>query len=260
MHHALSARKTRLLCAIMTDLTHSYDSREVRMRVGTHLLDLFDADFFASFIWNPESKVFEDRVTLNMDPDNLDRYEEYFQFRDPITSKLQQRIRATSVNEIMDQRDLMKTEFFHDFLARDGLYYGMNYYAYDGPRNVGDFRIWRRGGRENFTRRDLQLLDAIGPAFTNAQKNILALKATRQHAASNEPDIESGFDGLGLTPRERAVARAILSGKSDKAIARAEGVAFSTVRTHVRNLFQKLHVSNRTELAHRLMSAAKNSR
>jgi len=257
MHLALSARKTDLLCAIMADLTHSYDSREVRTRVGTRLLDLFEADFFASFVWNPEKKVFEDRVTINMDPGNLDNYEKYFQFHDPITSKLQQRKRATAVNEIMDQPDLMRTEFFNDFLAHDGLYYGMNYYAYDGSRNIGDFRIWRGRGRDNFTRRDLQLLDAIGPAFTNAQKNILAVNMAAREREKPEPGLDAVVARFKLTPRERIVAQAILSGKSDKAIAEAESVAFSTVRTHVQNLFQKLHVGSRTELVHRLMNAAK---
>ena len=252
MHLALSARKTKLLCDVMSDLTHSYDSGEVRSRVGYHLMELFGADYFASFVWNPKRKEFEDRVALNMDPENLTAYETYYQFRDPITSKLQQRKRATSVNEILDQRALMRTEFFNDFLARDGLHFGMNYYAYDGASNIGDFRIWRGIGRENFTRRDLALLDAIGPAFTNAQKNILTLKDTLRDRQDQSVDLETSFEHFGLTPRERTVARAILNGKSDKAIADAEAVAFSTVRTHVQNLFQKLNVNTRSELAHRL--------
>ena len=86
-------------------------------------------------------------VFLNMSPDNLARYEEYYQFRDPITPVLQKRRRATLVREVMPQDELEKTEFFNDFLIQDGLHHGINVYAYDGDLNIGDLRIWRGKGR-----------------------------------------------------------------------------------------------------------------
>ncbi len=40
----------------------------------------------------------------------------------------------------MPQRELMRTGFFNDFLARDGLHRGINAYSYAGQRNIGDLR------------------------------------------------------------------------------------------------------------------------
>jgi acyl carrier protein len=53
----------------------------------------------------------------------------------------------------------VRTEFFNDFLYRDGLYWGVNLYAWDGDRNIGDMRIWRSRRRERFGADTLDLLE-----------------------------------------------------------------------------------------------------
>jgi hypothetical protein len=59
---------------------------------------------------------------------------------------------------------------FNDFLARDGLHYGLNLYVYDGEINIGDMRIWRNRRRENFDSSDLEVLDLIKPHFCNSMR------------------------------------------------------------------------------------------
>ena len=142
--------------------------REVRERIGHHLLELLSADYYASFVWDTPSRSFGSGVWLNMSPDNLASYDAYFQYNDPITLKLQARREPTLVTQIMPQRELMRTEFFNDFLARDGLHWGVNVYSYAGQRNIGDLRIWRGRHRENFDLRTLELLRLVEPAFTGA--------------------------------------------------------------------------------------------
>jgi hypothetical protein len=83
--------------------------------------------------------------------------------------------RAVCVNEVMPRHELVRTEFYNDFLARDGLYYGLNLYVYDGDRNIGDLRIWRDRRHANFDDSDLQVLEIIKPHFCNAMKNILRI-------------------------------------------------------------------------------------
>lgn len=53
--------------------------------------------------------------------------------------------------------------------------------------------------------------------------------------------------GSALTPREREVLAALLSGASDHAVARSLGISPHTVRSHVRNVLRKLGVRTRTE-------------
>jgi len=54
----------------------------------------------------------------------------------------------------------------------------------------------------------------------------------------------------GLTIREAQIALEIAYGKTDHEIAATMGVAFSTIRTHINHLYEKLAVRNRAALVH----------
>lgn len=249
-----AARQRRLARVIGLLSDERSDDLESLHQIGRDLLDLLGADHYASYLWDPEGQVFHGRVALNVAENHIPDYERYFQFHDPITAKLQVRRRPTLVREIMARRDLMRTEFFNDFLRRDGLYYGINFYAYDGGRNIGDMRIWRRRGREDYEREDVELLALIAPAFTHAMRRRLARQSEAHsprlppsHLAP-DPGFEAGF-APGLTRREAAVASLAARGLSDKEIARRLGIGFTTVRSHLESAFAKLGVRNRTGLA-----------
>ena len=243
----LTARQTDLLARTLDHLTRDFGSSEIRRQVGLDLLDLLGADYFASYVWDAQRGIFADRVAHNMDPSNLARYEAYYQFHDPITRKLQQRRGPTLVVQIMPQEALVRTEFFNDFLGRDGLYWGVNLYAYDGSRNIGDLRIWRRRCRGNFDRTALDVLEIINPVFTQA----LRLALPEQASGARAP---SGSAIPGLTPREAEVAALVAQGLGDKEIGCRLDMAFSTVRTHVKSVFEKLSVHNRASLCRVLLS------
>lgn len=53
---------------------------------------------------------------------------------------------------------------------------------------------------------------------------------------------------LGLPPRQADVLRCVLDGMPDKLIADATGISVSTVRTHLRRLFEKFGANDRVEL------------
>lgn len=240
----LSSAKAKLLSEVMVTLAEPHEEAQIRRRIGEQMLALLDADHYASYVWNDAAGVFEGRVALNMCPGNLSAYEAYYQYHDPITSLLQQRRGPTLVGEVMPQSQLVRTEFFNDFLYRDGLYWGVNLYAWDGDRNIGDMRIWRGRRRENFDAEALGILELIRPAFT------AALKRAREAACAREAPPESA--GERLSGREAEVARLAAIGWTDKAIARHLGIGFTTVRTHLSNAFAKLGVANRVQLAARL--------
>ncbi len=59
----------------------------------------------------------------------------------------------------------------------------------------------------------------------------------------------SGDEVDSLTPREHDVLGAVARGLSNKEIAAALGLSEYTVRNHLRNIMEKLHLRNRTEAA-----------
>jgi two-component system NarL family response regulator len=82
------------------------------------------------------------------------------------------------------------------------------------------------------------------------------LKAVRAVAAGRkfiQPDLAEilteNFNHETLTPSEQKILRMIVAGKSNKQIASEANVSENTVKTHVKNLFEKLHVSDRTSAA-----------
>jgi DNA-binding CsgD family transcriptional regulator len=239
----LSAPERHALATCFSLLAEDLNEREIRRRLGEALLALFRADHFASYVWNERQRKFGDGLALHMDPANLAHYDAWYQYRDPITFLLQSRRRATLVGEVMPRQALLRTEFFNDFLARDGLHWGINLHAFDGAQAVGDLRIWRGRRRSDFDAHDKELLDLIEPAFVAALR-----RARRQKGASAPLPIVSPAVA-GLSPRERDVARCVCRGLSDKEIARELGISLPSVRTYLRRLFDKLGVHRRAGLA-----------
>src|SRR5690348_3518437 len=166
----LSAAQGRTLSRLMVTLAEPLGEAEVRARIGTHMLELLEADYYASYVWDAERGVFDGRIALNMSDANLAAYEAWYQHRDPITPRMQPRRGPTLVEQVMPQCDLVKTEFFNDFLFRDGLYWGVNLYAWDGDANIGDMRIWRSRRRARFGTDTLELLELVKPAYVAALK------------------------------------------------------------------------------------------
>ena len=255
----LTSRESDVVFRIMGELSAGHTSRDLRVSLCPLLRDLLNADYLASYVWREEDGRFGGRVALNMSDDNLSSYETYYQFRDPITPALQRRRRTTSVNEVISRPALERSEFFNDFLARDGLYYGINYYAYAGGANIGDLRIWRGRGKEDFSRREIEIVDAIGPAFTNAMRRALARESGGGSRAPFGALMERIERETRLTAREKEIAMSAVLGKTDMEVAEALGISVTTVRTHLKHIFAKLDVSNRTQLATRFAFPAADS-
>lgn len=257
----LSYRKQQVLSQLLATLAETQTEADLRSRIGDPLLKLLDADYYASYTWEPEQKRFGRCIALNMSDDTLDSYETYYRHVDKLTPLMARQRRTTLVNQLMPQAELAKTEFFNDFLQRDGLYWGLNLYIWQGQSNLGDVRIWRNKHRSAFDTQEAGLLELIRPALT------VSLRRARATLPMPISDYGNARTGAGLalcvsqTPsqprlalerlsrREQQVAQMAAEGLSDKAIAKNLDIGFTTVRTHLGQAFRKLGISNRVRLA-----------
>ncbi|WP_310610217.1 LuxR C-terminal-related transcriptional regulator [Limnohabitans sp.] len=241
----LTGKQMRLISKIMQVFTESHNEKEIREIVGDLVMQLLQAQYYASFVWQDDSASFASAIQINMDPANIQQYENYYQFNDPITPLMKRYEVAVRATDVLKQEELIKTEFYNDFLKKDGLCWGVNLYAWQRGRNLGDMRIWRDSRRNNFSEDDLRMLDMIQPAFTNA------LARAREYA---EPRNATPSLIISLSPREQETAQLVAQGLSDKEIARHLNIATTTVRTHLENAFRKTGASNRAGLAHKILS------
>jgi DNA-binding NarL/FixJ family response regulator len=202
----------------------------IRKEVFFNVVRLARADFAASYVWDPGAGRFNDGVVYNMGKENIRHYEEWHQFRDPHTFKLRARRTATLIEEVTPYPVLHKTEFYNDFLRRDGLDHGINIFLFDRDRDLGDFRLWRAKSSAAFGEREVHLLNTIAPFIERAI-------------------VRSENRTFMLTGRERQVAELVARGCRDIDIARLLEIGFATVRTHLNNAMEKNSWANRAELA-----------
>ncbi|HXG86217.1 MAG TPA: response regulator transcription factor [Pyrinomonadaceae bacterium] len=85
---------------------------------------------------------------------------------------------------------------------------------------------------------------------TEIVKAIRGVAAGRRYIPQDIANILSeNFGQEELTPSEQKILRMIVSGKTNKEIAFDLKVSENTVKTHVKNIFDKLNVSDRTSAA-----------
>ena len=240
----LSGKQTVLLGQIMQTLAEPHEEAEIREIMGHLVIQLLNAQLYSSYVWQEEKQSFARPTQINMDPVNLRAYESYYQFRDPITPHMQRYQVAVRATDILPHEELKKTEFFNDFLNKDGLYWGVNLYAWHQGKNLGDMRIWRDKRHENFSPDELRLLDMLQPAFITA--------LARAQKTSHSEGLLMNTLSQRLTAREQDTARLVMLGMPDKEIARELQISTTTVRTHLENAFRKVGVSNRAALVHKL--------
>lgn len=232
MHVAESDQ--RAMRAILGALAEGGPADVMRESVAMSVAGLLRADFMASFVWNPGRRGYGTGVSLNMDPANVRRYEQHFQFHDPVTPVMAKRQTATIVDAVIARSELERSEFYCDFLAVDGLHHGINFFAYRSGRHLGDLRLWRSRRQPDFDESDRLMLELIGRA--------MAAQLPLPDGA--HPGVPAQVAEL-LTSRELEVADALAEGLSDSEIALRLHISHATVRTHLTHVFEKLQVRSR---------------
>ena len=80
------------------------------------------------------------------------------------------------------------------------------------------------------------------PMSPSIAKKVLAL--FQKHLS---PTPDAAGEKYNLTNREKDILLGLVNGQSYKMIAEVYHISFDTVRTHVRNIYEKLHVASSTQ-------------
>jgi DNA-binding NarL/FixJ family response regulator len=94
--------------------------------------------------------------------------------------------------------------------------------------------------------------DAVNSPKDWPRRAVIAVGAERFHLAlpaqAGKRDAQAGKSQL--APRLSKIARLVVAGCTDKQIAAHTGLAFTTVRTYVRQIYKRAGVHSRVELVH----------
>jgi DNA-binding CsgD family transcriptional regulator len=245
----LSGTQTAALGKVIKLLADETDSDRLRDGLALPMLDLLSADQYVSMVWNKDEDRFGRFVSYNMSADGLNEWDRHYRFIDPLTFPLMGRQRPTLVTQVMAQADLVKTEFFTDFLRPEQMYWGVNVYFVHEGHHVGDLRIYRKKSRGNFDRQEIDLLRLLesGMASTLGRMRSGSTGITDNTRRAQPAEILQ--TQLRLSRREAEVAWLVSSGCSDKAVAKQLDIEMPTVRFHLSKTFEKLRVGNRAALA-----------
>jgi len=95
------------------------------------------------------------------------------------------------------------------------------------------------------------LFDRLRGVFQGevALSPIIAARVLDEFARHRQLQVEPTPASTDLTERERTVLQMVISGASNKEIASALQIAESTVKRHMHNILEKLHLENRVQAA-----------
>ena len=122
------------------------------------------------------------------------------------------------------------------------------------PEVDADVIAYAEAGVAGYVTRD-QALDDVAAVIQGAARGELVcsprIAAALLRRVASAPS-EGSRGRTRLTPREREIAHLLRRGLSNKQIARALSIEVATVKNHVHNILEKLHVTRRGEAAARL--------
>lgn len=95
------------------------------------------------------------------------------------------------------------------------------------------------------------LFDRLRGVFQGevALSPVIAARVLDEFARNRQREVEPSAGSTELTDRERTVLQMVISGASNKEIAAALEIAESTVKRHMHNILEKLHLENRVQAA-----------
>ncbi len=96
--------------------------------------------------------------------------------------------------------------------------------------------------------RDYLLAVALDEAPLNPELAMSILREFARKPNGFEPVKEKEPVGVGITPREKEILQEVARGQTNREVAASLNLSEHTVKNHLKNILQKLHLDNRVQL------------
>lgn len=244
----LSSRDLLALDDLVYFINSSSSVPEIQEQVLLRLRDLVSYDSATFFL--PERsgglKLLGSPVAVDYDNRLLTEYEEHYQQIDYLLwiFRLSEPVTYRETDLIGDPLR-SKSPFFNEYIRRSGTYYVAGLSVVHRGTLCGAVTLYRTKQHGDFDGRALSVLSFLQRHLANRLYQLL------YPGSADIPDLQASstrlLDNL-FTPREREVARLVITGLDTEKIARMMNISSTTVKKHLDNMFKKLGVHSRLEL------------
>ena len=181
-------------------------------------------------------------VTHNLAREADKRYERRYRHEDPLNPALYERGGATVVHmdSVMRPELIERLAYYQDFLKPMDLRYVVDMFFRAEGRIIAVITMLRAEAQGPFTAGELELLERLQPFLEYALNRVYLPERIAERRS-----IEEKYH---LTARELDVIELVLSGASNKLIAKELMLGLPTVKSHLQHVYRKTGVSTRTGL------------
>lgn len=172
-------------------------------------------------------------------------------------------------SEVIAHREYVSTRFYNEFMKPQSVYHVMIIGLKPrGRPPFGFIGLHRSLSDRAFSASEVAKADLLAPCLRGAVERIqgrkLADRAQELNAPRSEPparlvgeeELSRRMLVFGLSPREQDVVALVYQGLSSTQIASRLHISVRTVDNHLRSVFEKTGVHNRTALVYRLTCSA----
>lgn len=207
-----------------------------------------DSSFFT---YSPLSPAGMDIIrSLTIKPSILEQYREYAKYDFSAWYMNQQDVRVYRDSDIISQEKIEVSRIFREWGSQFGMKYVCGNVIRDEYHRFADFTLIRSERFGDFTDNELEILDMLTEAL---EAWFAAFHARSGAPTPDEAKCAAALPALKLTEREAEIALLIAKGSSTKEISGKLNISYSTVRTHIANIYQKCSVSSRVQLMKLIM-------
>lgn len=168
-------------------------------------------------------------------------------------------------SEVICHQDYVATRFYNEFLKPQSIYHVMIIgLKPPGRAPFGVIGLHRSAGERGFSRQEIAKADLMAPCLRGAVERIHAMElltrippAKAQEVATGAADggnaeLNQRMNTFGLSRREKQVVERVQQGLTSLQIANCLSISVRTVNNHLRSIYEKTGVHNRTGLLYQL--------
>lgn len=187
-------------------------------------------------------------VTHNLTREDDKLYQSRYMREDPLNPARHEKggARVVHMDSIMRPELIEQLAYYQDFLKPLGLRYVADMFFRSEGKIIAVITMLRAGSQGPFTAAEIALLERLQPFLEFALNRVYLPERIAERRT-----IEQKYR---LTARELDVLELVLSGASNKLIARELMLGLPTVKSHLQHIYRKTGVTTRTELLTRVIA------